>query len=238
MALAHEHQRATPGKVGVIDGSPVLTTYVDEPNESHYEVLRRVARRARRSGHALERPEPGLAYFAMYDGEELSGEGVPALLNTVFSDLASSDFVSATPDGNGPITQFSIPPPEDRRAHKYLPYFLYPLPMSTLNDIVNERMIIYVFLNTGRVVDMLRQKGYTPKIGIGKKDASLRSVVLACDGVDEHGSPARIEIHGFESQVTEIVMECKPLSLIGDVADRMKAEGFRAYLEQARETGP
>lgn len=214
MEMAVAHQTAEPG-MNTIDDKPVLTMKMDRPSSGHAaEALRRVARRARRSGFATEAVDNTFLYAAVYSPDLVND--IKDLIRGVPKCLIDSGILYTERIDRNSIVMYSTPTEGSRWPQLYLPYFLFSLPVATIIDILCGRMVIFNLVNSGRIVEAIEEAGFRvtlPKIRNDLKDGSL-VVSARFDG--EGGVAYSGEMHNLSQFINEMVMEFRSLQSLID----------------------
>lgn len=216
--VARSHQTADAGKVHQIDGSPVLSVRTQEPSSDHADALRRVVRRARRSGYGAESVDNAFFYVAVYDAEGFDSERLTWILESIPADLVSSGVLFEEERSRNSLVVFSVPSHEGRGPQLFLPYYLLPLPTSSIVDILQGRMMILNIVNAGRVVEALESAGFEVRHPSGHNDLAEGSMVVGTEIEDADGARYRAELHNLKMHLDEMTMEFRSLGHIVDVA--------------------
>lgn len=219
-------QDATPEDITEIKGEPpMLSRDIDANGVSRWEVLRSVARRARRYGYAAEAVDEAFVFAAMYDPNGIAPDRMPGAESLV-SDILTSRMLPAENRDRNAIWINTVPEEGRRTAPKYLPYFLYPLPRSTILDLLHGRMLLFHLSNPAQIATALSNAGFTAKPRHGNDFRSGFDVRTEIQ--DEHGRRYALNLGGLESPMREMIMEFYSLEYIVRVAEGMTEAALHA----------
>jgi hypothetical protein len=221
MADAFRRQTAAPGLVTETGGRPLLTTEFVFRHAGHSNVVKRCVRRARRSGYASETVESAILYAAFYQAEGITEETLQD--GRILYDLSTSHILTLTPPEKNGILIYAIPPEERGSSpHEYIPFYLYPLPRTSIIDMLRGRLVIVVLLNPGRVVTALEEAGF----GLSAdEDGSVwpsGRLHVEADIDDEDGVRYRVRLGNLHRHIAEIIYEFHSIQAIVDVAQSLR----------------
>lgn len=222
MTRAVALQDAPVGVATEVDGRPTLileSKRGDAARSSHWPLLRRMIRRARRTGYASAVADRTVMYAAFYSTTGL--DSPEQLMGKVPSDLIASGIFLDDPSRNA-LFVLGMPDPTQPGPDRYLPYYLYPMPRRWVVDILRGRLVVFALLNPGRVGEALATIGVRTELGEG------RSYLRALAEVDAGGGRFLVEMP-LDDNITEMVMEARPLADVVDVAEAL-IEGMREQL--------
>ena len=180
MATANAFGTASPGTTMIGGRKTLIFEAGQADGTSHWPLVRRLIRRARRTGYASGVADSAMLYVVLYDKNGIGSP--PEVLRSLPGDLAASGIFLEDTSRNS-LWISSLPDSRGRGARRYLPYYLYPLPRAWILDILHGRLMIMSMLNVGRVAMALEEEGLRTADARGK--AYLR---VFCD-FDVDGSP-------------------------------------------------
>jgi len=226
MSTALLHQTAEPNTLIKEDGAaPAVWTAVNTPVTAHWKALQRVVRKARRSGYGSECVDDTFLYVAFYSPEGVSPESVNRA-SQLQEDLSSSPLVIRGGSRANTLSIATIPTIEQASAHLFLPFYLYPIPRSSICDIIHGRMVIFVCYNDGRLVESLEEAGLNVEVNQKTRQLTVTRSVTTDGGAEYYIQSPDLryyldqiiyEFHGRDS----IVHAAKAVL---DVAENVTAE--------------
>jgi hypothetical protein len=171
-ALAHQTAKANE-LIRQEGGIPAIWSEVSTPVTRHWRTLQKVVRKARRSGYASECVDGAFLYTAFYNHGGISVEsmGSPSRIHEAIS---NSGLLIQDGSRDNAISIYPIPANESRGAHVFRPFYLYPIPRTSICDIIYGRMIIVVFLNESRLVESLERAGFSVEVTSNAKDRQIK----------------------------------------------------------------
>lgn len=193
--------------------------------ESHWKVLRRLAREARRDGYATATVEDAIMYVGMHRPDGFTTDDDMAPFSRAPSDLLASGILWTDPaerHRNG-LAIFQIPEAWRRVSgpQLYMPYFLYPLQRWAILDLLHGRLVIMAVLNPGRLAAAVEAKGLEIELPQTERDW-LQSPLTAFTPVElPDGSKYRVGVSGLHMPLMEMIQEAKPLDYFATHADAM-----------------
>ena len=204
MSTALLHQTADPNVLIAQDGEiPALWAAVNTPVTQHWKSLQRVVHKARRSGYGSECVDGTFLYVAIYSPEGLSPESMD-YSSRLQADLSNPALVIEDDSGLNVLSIALIPPFEQTGPHLFRPFYLYPIPRSSIGDIIHGRMIIFVCTNEGRLVESLKESGFSVDFNPKGKKSPL---IAACSVTAENGSEYYIQSPDLRHYLDEIIYE-------------------------------
>lgn len=222
MTRAMALQDAPVGRATEVDGRPTLileSKRGEAARSSHWPLLRRMIRRARRTGYASAVTDRTVMYAAFYSSMGL--DSPEQLMGKVPSDLIASGIFLDDPSRNS-LYVLGMPDPTQPGPDRYLPYYLYPMPRRWVVDILRGRLVVFALLNPGRVGEALATIGVRTEAGEG------RSYLRALAELDAGGGRCLVEMP-LDDNITEMVMEARPLADVVEVAQAL-IEGMQEQL--------
>lgn len=157
MSTALLHQQAELNVPINEEGEPpAIWASVNPSAASYWKPLQRVVRKARRNGYSSEIVDSTFLYCAFYDAEGLS-HATPGnvRLKEDLKDLAIGD--ASFPNI---LTIASIPHMGETSPQLFRPFYLYPIPRTSISDILYGRMLIFIYFNEGRILQSLQEAGF------------------------------------------------------------------------------
>lgn len=217
--------RLDPQKARIERKSPPVMHVPRSESDEDWDVVRRVTRRARRSGLGYETVGGWMLVVAFYDQDRFENVDSHELFEPLAGALSETDLLK--PEDSLQI--LSIPPDESRLAQTFRPFYLYPLPRATVLDLMWRRMGISLLCSWRSLAMMLEQEGVVV-VESGASDSPFWDFGIQLDTPDGD----RFEVQQVGTMLHEIAMEMRsPLELI-DVA-RLGADKF---IEQFGEVTP
>jgi len=222
MSDAHAQRTADLGKPTKIGGRPALFLRMEaDDSPTHWPVIRRLIRRARRTGYASGSAEQSTMYVVAYSADGFEADD-PAFVRAG-TDLGASDIWYADTNRN----MMRITPlvdPSQRGPHRWMPYFLYPIPLTSRVDILHGRLIILSILNVGRLADAIQAEGL--RVEMPGRHANSMSVLL--DVPSDEGSYL-VDLANLEENIAEMIMEGGSIQSVAALAAHM-ADNIRDLL--------
>jgi hypothetical protein len=202
---------ADAGSTAVVSGRK--TMIVEPPGSrptSHWPLISRLVRRARRYGYACGVADKAVFYLVMYDR---SGVGA-RVADSVSSDLLASGILFLNPEDTQRNSLWVVAMPEPGRDGplRYQPYFLYPLPQSWIVDLLHGRLVIVACLNIGRVAASLEEAGFATE------DQGGGQFPFVFHEWNREGCRWRGSMPSIGEHLTEMVMEGMSLDYVVDLA--------------------
>jgi hypothetical protein len=157
-------------------------------------------------------------YVALYDPKGVDRSRLDPLLSSIPGDLVASGILIEEERSKNSLVVCSVPMDEGRGAQLHLPYFLLPLPRSSIKDILHGRMVVLNLVNSGRVAEALEDAGFSVDLPTGRNDLGSGSMVVRMTVEDSSGARFAAEWHQMKLHLDEMTMEFRPLRYILDVA--------------------
>jgi hypothetical protein len=224
MQRAHAIREAELGKPTDIGGvKTLIVTAKGAAPQSHWPLIRRLIREAKRTGYASGVAESAVLFAVLYSkkGFESFDEGQLAIIGP---DLVASGIYFE--DKNKNALQVSLlPDPRGDGPHTYLPYFLYPLPRSAIFDLLHGRLLIFSLLNVGRLADAVERAGF--RVEMLTQSSGVYLKVFTEHEID--GTRYGIELGGLQDHMREMIMEASSLAYMVSIVETL-AEGAAAQL--------
>ncbi|HEX5301699.1 MAG TPA: hypothetical protein VFW50_32385 [Streptosporangiaceae bacterium] len=217
MRTALLHQTAELNALLKEEGEvPALWTDVRAPVTTHWKTLQKVVRRARRSGYGSECVDGAFLYVAAYDANGLSAKLTADHRSRLQEDLSNP----------GPLAKASanvlsvsiIPPFESTGAHLFRPFYLYPIPRTSIIDLLYGRMIILVCFNEGRFVESLEEAGFDVDF---KFKTKTRAMTVTRSMTAGGGSEYGVQFADLRYYFDEIIYEFRGLDAVVYAANSM-----------------
>jgi hypothetical protein len=204
MSTALLHQASQPNVLIEEEGeTPALWAAVNEPVTTHWKSLQRVVRKARRSGYGAECVDDTFLYVALYDAEGLSPKSINH--SSRLRDDLSNPRLLVEDDRNINVLSIAlIPPPEVTGAQLFRPFYLYPIPRSSIRDLLHGRMIILVCLNEGRLVKALEEADFS----VDFRPDRRRSPLIATGSVAmDEGTEFHVQLPDLRHHLDQVIYE-------------------------------
>jgi hypothetical protein len=233
MSTAVLHQAAKANELIREDGeNPAIWAMVNEPINAHWETLRKVVRQARRNGYGSECVDDTFLYTAFYSADGISPDtmGQPASLQ---EDLSNPALLV----GGGRANMLSIaivPPVEQARAHVFMPFYLYPIPRSSISDIIHGRMTIVVFFNETRLSESLEKAGFSVEVISSAKHHRMQ---VSGWGTASNGANFYIQLPDLKYHLDELIYEFRERDSIVHIARALFDAAANAATGLEREFG-
>jgi hypothetical protein len=191
MSTALVHQTAGLDVLIEEDGEvSALWTAVKAPVTTHWKSLQRVVRKARRNGYASECVDDTFLYAAFCSAEGLSPDSMDH--SRLQEDLSNPALLVEEGTRGIVLSIALIPPIEQASAQLFRPFYLYPIPRSSICDLLRGRMIILVCFNESRLVESLEEAGFTVDFNSKVKRSPLivTGSVITSSGAEYRVQPA------------------------------------------------
>jgi hypothetical protein len=230
MSTARLHQLAADNEITHIEGDrPLLSLTVEDSAFSHWDDLRRVIRKARRHGYAMACVEDAAVYAAFYAPGGVDEQAIKA--STLPEDVAKSGMLEPN-DSRSALVLNAVPPKEWPSAQLFNPYYLYPIPRTTVLDLLHGRMALVVLLNPARIYAALEEAGFQVRTPGNRHDLSAESFVVIGDAMDAEGRGVRAELHALTPHIHEMIYEFKSVQSLVKIARAMTAASAAAFAER------
>jgi hypothetical protein len=201
------------------DGKPTISTTVSTAAPSHWDTVRRVIRKARRTGAAHAVAEDAFLYMAWYHRDGITAEALAA--HALPDDLHTSRLFRPRNHPNA-LVIYTIPPPQSAAAHRFLPYYLYPLPKTSIADLLHGRLAIAVLINPAAIAEAFETAGFQVVNPTGKLDLRPGSLTLTTTATTRDNRPYRLDLHNIEWHMAEAIYEFKSVQYLVDIATHMR----------------
>lgn len=205
MTKAHGLRNAELGKPLDIDGHKqlMIPSPIDDA-PGHWSLLRQLIRRARRSGYASGSADRATFYVVMYNKAGFHAKE-DLVAERFLPDLVGSDLWFADASKNS-IVVSSLPDARGKGPSRYLPYYLYPIPRTSIADILHGRLVILAVLNVGRLNAALEAAGFTVE------DNPKHWMPLVFMPTEIDGARYRVQFGNLHENIQEVIQEARPLS--------------------------
>ncbi len=172
MRKARSLQAAVPGEpVNIDDRNHVTLPYIIDDESSHWRVMRELLINARTHGYASQVVDDAILYAAMYVDtpivfSESHADYMPLLDNVKRDLMASSILFQDTKKIHLNYLQVfsSLEYAHDSLPAQIRPFFLYPIPVDLVIDIMWGRLVFHVLINLGKFVERVEQVGLTARL--------------------------------------------------------------------------
>jgi hypothetical protein len=233
ISTAFLHQTATPN-VLLRDGGdvPVLWTTVTTTTAAHWRSLQRTVRKARRNGYGSECVDDAFLYVAIYDADGISSDSTKYHTNLLQEDLSNPALLMRDADAVNVLSIAQVPPAEQVNPHLFLPYYLYPIPRTSICDILHGRMIILVFFNVGRFADSLKENGFDVSFDQRAENSPL---TVSRSMTADSGNEYYVQSPDLRSYLDEIIYEFRSRDSIVAAAEAVMDAAVSAATELVRE---
>jgi hypothetical protein len=232
-----EHQSLELDIPVEIDGKVVIATEAAySVAKTNWHAIKRVARRARRTGYAAESVEDTFVYAAFYDPDGLELERLNERFGRLMDDIIQSRNWSNDPTRKGSLIVAMLPSPEHEHAQTYLPYFLFAFPKNTVPDLLHGRMIILIMTNPSRITDALESAGFIVSIPTGRNDLSNESLVVSAEIDDGMGNPHQVEFRNLGRHVDQVMMEFGSAPDLVKVFETMRDKAQEVLIQRTMQT--
>jgi hypothetical protein len=213
MSTALLHQAAEPNTLVTEDGStPGVWATITAPTGAHWKSLQRVVRKARRTGYGSECADGAFLYAAFYSRDGISLESLERV-SRLPEDLSNSALPIT--DGSRPnlLQIASVPTSQRESADLFLPFYLYPIPHSSICDLIYRRMVIIICYNYSRLIESLEGAGFDVTENQKTGEFSVRRSITTADG-----SEYTIQSPDLRYFLNQIIYEFKHLDSLVEVA--------------------
>lgn len=189
-----------------MDGELFAATSINGRADSHFSLIKRLIRRARRDGISAAAADPDFAFLAIYSGAGLDSEPAIASLGALELDSVVMPILGG--DDRDSLLLSSVPPDEDLRGPQlYLPYFLLSFPRRWVLDMALGRLAVVTFWNPARLAPKLEAEGF--KVVLRTRAPSYPELVAGWRHDDDLGNEAWYEVRGLDNLILEMLMEFK-----------------------------
>lgn len=232
MARAKAHASAPDGELVEIAGEPpLLSVQMETDATSHWKTIRRVIRESRKTGYSSEAVEDTFLYVALYNVDGVGTDDIEAA--QLPADVVNCGILpSSQPDRDGLIINM-VPPVLDRGPHVFLPYFLHPIPKRAIFEILHQKLMLFVLVNPGRVLEALEREGFEAWTQPAPSGRTYGSVVARTEVAGPNGGRYYVELRNLDFHMREVIYEFRSLDYLLDVAREMR-EGSASTIPQMR----
>ena len=217
MSTALVHQTAGLDVLIEEDGEvPALWTAVKAPVTTHWKSLQRVVRKARRNGYGSECVDGAFLYVAFYGADGLTPELMDR--SRLKEDLSNPALLVKDRTRGNVLSIALIPPLEQVSAHLFRPFYLYPIPRSSICDLLHGRMIVLVCYNESRLAESLEEAGFN----VDYNSKIKRSPLIVTGSVTtKNGAEYRVQPADLRYYLDEIVYEFRGRDSVVQLAHAM-----------------
>jgi hypothetical protein len=142
-------------------------------------------------------------YVALYSPEGLS-PNLTAHSARLQADLSNPALLVEDGAGANVLSVALIPPLEQAGPHLFLPFYLYPIPRSSICDIILGRMVILVCTNEGRLAEALEESGFNVEFNSKVKHGPL---TVTGSVTADNGAEYRVQSPNLRHYLDEIIYE-------------------------------
>jgi hypothetical protein len=215
LGRAVDHTSAPFNEIVEIPGDgPFMAAHFISEAKSHWKILRRIIRNARKEGYASEAVDTTFLYAAIYSETGIEEEDIKN--DRMIEDLGSDIFVHDGRRKQLLINQ--IPVVETQSVQDFMPFYLFRIPRRALRDLINGRLVLLVLLNPGKIVEALEADGFQVIDRTGRGDLSPESFILRATLSGPDGKQYAFEYRGMRSHLDEMIYEFKSIQYLVDVA--------------------
>lgn len=218
---------------------PLMAIRVEHNHSRHDDTFRRIVRKARRNGYASETVGNAILYAAFYRRAGVEEETIKD--DRLASDLTSSGilFEDAEKERNR-ILISAIPDENSSGPATYLPYYLYSLPKTSIDDILFGRLIVVAITNMGRVVKNLEDSGFAVQYGDSGVQAEEAICGIASVYSDKYieGQRVLFDFAGLGRHVNEMIHEFESPDHFVNILDSMFSAASSAREEMLKSGSP
>jgi hypothetical protein len=211
------HQDSLPDVLLNADTAPHVSTQASLGHAPHWPIIRRLIRRARRSGYASESADNNFLYLAFYgkDGIDLN-----AINERLTEDVRSSTILSEDKTVTNSLHITAIPPADHRGPLLFLPYYLYSIPKTSVLDLLHGRLMIFVLTNPGKLAKSLEGSGHGLRV---RTDGRLYEGQFAVTTtIEDNGGQYKIDLRRLDLHIREMIHEFHGVRYLIDVALAMR----------------
>jgi hypothetical protein len=221
MSTALTHQNAGLDKLIIEDDDvPALWTAVEAPIATHWKSLQRVVRKARRSGYGSECVDGTFLYVAFYRAEGLVPESVDH--SRLREDLSNPALLVKDGTRGNVLSIALIPPLEQASAHLFRPYYLYPIPRSSICDLLRGRMLIFVCFNESRLAESLEEAGFIVDFNSEIKKSPF---IVTGSAITKGGVEYCVQTTDLRHYLDEVIYEFRGLDSVVKLVSAMVSAG-------------
>jgi hypothetical protein len=218
MNEARAHQDAEPNRLHSHASKLFITTETHAALGDNTPAMVRVVESAYATGYGSEAVEDTFLYVAFYASDGLSDEVIKD--ERLIVDLQSSGILFEDPERNSLVVS-ALPTNDRRGAELYLPYYLLPLPLNAVVDMMRNRLVVLILTNGGRIVSALEKAGFKITNDSSKSGGFSFIASSVIDSDDLPGRHFNIELHNLHRHVSEMICEFGSVRNLVGVADAM-----------------
>jgi hypothetical protein len=222
---ARARQRLEDETITEIAGARVISVRSEIDHRGYGDVVQRVARKARRVGYASETVENAFLYVSLYDQEGLDPKRDESKFQQISKDLVASGIFYDEEKERNSLVIYSVPHAQPS-AQLFLPYYLYSLPKTTIIDMLHGRMMLFIFVNSGRIVSALEEQGFEVEFPTGRNDLANESLVASWT-YDIGKETYRGQLHNLGIHIHEMIMEFRSVQYLVTVAETMRDASWK-----------
>ncbi len=208
-----------------------ISIYHQQDDETHnWGIVRDLVVKARTDGIASCAVDSAFVYSAIYQNSPLAYPWLQGLTrnlvqssDSVIADTLSILYPAPEKEKNRLWVPVGVPPSD------VLPFFLYPLPLDVIMDIMWGRLAIAVVANLGKIVAALQEIGLDAKVPKSEKEFQGTFLPISATRRLADNTIVKIELHQMHTIGLKLIFEF--LSLHGFV--RLVTEMVKVAEEQA-----
>ncbi len=232
MRQAKIWQFAPPNQIVIFDDHKKGITIYNQQDENTYNwgIVRDLVIKARADGIASCAVDNAFVYTAVYKNSPPTYPWLQGLIqnvvqssDTVIADTLSILYPASEKEKNRLWVPVGVP------TSDVLPFFLYPLPIDVIMDIMWGRLALAVVANLGKIVAALEEIGLDAKVPKSEKEFQSFFLPISATRSLADNTVVKIELHQMHTIGLKLIYEF--LSLHGFV--RLVAEMVKSAEEQA-----
>ncbi len=208
-----------------------ISIYHQQDDKTHnWGIVRDLVVKARTDGIASCAVDNAFVYTAIYQNSPLTYPWLQGLKrnlvqssDSVIADTLSILYPAPEKEKNRLWVPIGVPPSD------VLPFFLYPLPLDVIMDIMWGRLAIAVVANLGKIVAALEEIGLDAKVPKSKKEFERLFLLISATRSPANNQLVKVELHQMHTIGLKMIFEF--LSLQGFV--RLVSEMVKVAEEQA-----
>lgn len=234
MKAAHSEIAAEPNTfVTSIDAQESRLVLPPVEVDNHWLIAEETLQEARANGYSFRSVDGAFGYAAVrleesitYPWQHQRDFKLPAAIDQIPKDLAASGIFLQDKTLNGlwfrvTASDLAKHPPLDT-----LPLYLHPYPIDIIVDLIRGRLLFFVFVNPGRLVEALQAAGYDARLRNNTDHADEEVLVLSFEFTAKSGVRYRGRIRNVQHAFRLLAYECLTLkgfvSYIGAMIDAAK----------------
>ncbi len=208
-----------------------ISIHHQQDEKTHnWAIVRDLVVKARADGIASCAVDNAFVYTAIYQSSPLTYPWLQGLTrnlvqssDSVIADTLSILYPASEKGKNRLWVPVGVPPSD------VLPFFLYPLPLDVIMDIMWGRLAIAVVANLGKIVAALEEIGLDAKVPKSKKEFERLFLLISATRSVANNQLVKMELHQMHTIGLKMIFEF--LSLQGFV--RLVSEMVKVAEEQA-----